>query len=195
MVLNRYRKNADSVLTKLAKPFTKIHPNTLTLISLIFAFAGGLFYYMSFLWAAFGAIVMASLFDALDGKVARMRGIASKKGDFLDHLVDRYADMFIIIGIALSPYSKPIYGLLALSGVFMTSYVGTQSQAVGAKRDYGGVLGRADRMVILMILPVIQYLWWGYIFSASTWVLFIFAILGHLTAVQRILRVWKHLSS
>ncbi len=195
MVLNRYRKNADSVLTKLAKPFMRFHPNTLTLISLIFAFAGGFFYYMSFLWAALGAIIMASLFDALDGKVARMSGIASKKGDFLDHLVDRYADMFIIFGIALSPYSKPIYGLLALSGVFMTSYVGTQSQAVGAKRDYGGMLGRADRMVILMILPVIQYLWWGYIFSASTWVLLIFAVLGHLTAVQRILRVWKHLSS
>ncbi len=133
--------------------------------------------------------------DAIDGKVARLRGISSNRGDFLDHLIDRYADMIIIIGISLSPYSTPLIGLFALSGVFMTSYVGTQAQAVGVGRIYGGILGRADRLVILMLLPIIQFFWWGYYFSISSWILILFAVLGHITAIQRIFSAWKSIPS
>ncbi len=200
MVLNKYRKNVDGMLTKLSKPFIKMHPNTITLISLLFAFLAGLSFYLTniskhFLFLAFIFIILAAILDAIDGKVARIRGISSPRGDFLDHLIDRYADMFIIIGIGFSIYSTPLFALLALSGVFMTSYIGTQAQAVGLKRLYGGLLGRADRLVILILLPVIQFFWWGYYFSLSTWVLLLFAILGHITAIQRIYYAWKAIPS
>jgi archaetidylinositol phosphate synthase len=196
MVLNKYREAVDGILTKMSKPFMRIHPNVITLISLLFAFFAGLSFYLTyvsayFLFLAFASIVIASLLDAIDGKVARLKHISSPRGDFLDHLIDRYADMFIIIGIGFSVYSTPLFALLALSGIFMTSYVGTQAQAVGLKRIYGGVMGRADRLVILIILPIIQFFWWGYYFSISTWVLIAFAILGHLTAIQRIYYAWK----
>ncbi len=200
MVLNRYRARVDGLLTKISKPFMKMHPNTITLISVLISFLAGVSYYLTwissyYLFLAFLLIILASLLDAIDGKVARMRGISSKRGDFLDHLVDRYADMMIIIGVALSPYSNPLIGLFALSGVFMTSYVGTQAQAVGLKRIYGGILGRADRLVILMILPIIQFFWWGYYFSISSWILILFAVLGHITAIQRVFHAWKAIPS
>jgi archaetidylinositol phosphate synthase len=200
MVLNKYRKNVDSLLTAISRPFMNMSPNTITLISLFISFLAGLFYYLTyitsyFLFISLIFLILASLMDAIDGKVARMRGISSKRGDFLDHLVDRYADMMIIIGISLSPYSNPLIGIFALSGVFITSYVGTQAQAVGVGRIYGGILGRADRLVILMVLPIIQFFWWGYYFSVSSWVLILFAILGHITAIQRIFYAWKSIPS
>ncbi|HHE75799.1 MAG TPA: CDP-alcohol phosphatidyltransferase family protein [Candidatus Aciduliprofundum boonei] len=196
MVLNKYRKNVDSLLTKLAKPFLRVKPNTLTLLSLLFAFLGGLSFYLTkfssgYLFLAFLFILLSAFMDALDGKIARLRKLSSRRGDFLDHLVDRYADTAIIVGIALSPYSTPLFGLFALTGVYLTSYIGTQAQAVGLKRIYGGFLGRADRMLILIILPLVQYFWWGYYFSVSSWVLLLFAILGHLTALQRIWNAWR----
>jgi len=196
MVLNKYRSAVDGILTKLAKPFMRVHPNTITLVSLFFAFLAGFSFYLtyitpSFLFLAFASIIIAALLDAIDGKVARIKHISSPRGDFLDHLVDRYADMFIIIGIGFSIYSTPLFALLALSGVFMTSYVGTQAQAVGLKRLYGGLMGRADRLVILIILPILQFFWWGYYFSVSTWVLILFAVLGHFTAIQRTFYAWK----
>ena len=196
MVLNKYRGNVDGLLTKISKPFMRIHPNSITLISLIFAFLAGFSLYLTnwspyFLFLTSLFIILAALLDAIDGKVARLKHISSPRGDFLDHLVDRYADMFIIIGIGFSAYSTPLFALLALSGVFMTSYIGTQAQAVGLKRLYGGLLGRADRLVILIFLPIVQFFWWGYYFSVSTWVLILFAILGHFTALQRIYYAWK----
>jgi len=196
MVLNKYRKNVDSLLTKLAKPFLRVKPNTVTLVSLLFAFLGGLSFYLTkfssgYLFLAFLFILLSAFMDALDGKIARLRKLSSRRGDFLDHLVDRYADTAIIVGIALSPYSTPLFGLFALTGVYLTSYIGTQAQAVGLKRIYSGFLGRADRMLILIILPLVQYFWWGYYFSVSSWVLLLFAILGHLTALQRIWNAWR----
>ncbi|MCD6369897.1 MAG: CDP-alcohol phosphatidyltransferase family protein [Thermoplasmata archaeon] len=196
MVLNKYRKNVDSLLTKLAKPFLRVKPNTVTLVSLLFAFLGGPSFYLTkfssgYLFLAFLFILLSALMDALDGKIARLRKLSSRRGDFLDHLVDRYADTMIIVGIALSPYSTPLFGLFALTGVYLTSYIGTQAQAVGLKRIYGGLLGRADRMLILIILPLVQYFWWGHYFSISSWVLLLFAILGHLTALQRIWNAWR----
>jgi archaetidylinositol phosphate synthase len=69
--------------------------------------------------------------------------------------------------------------------------MGTQSQAVGHKRNYSGLLGRADRLVLLMVAPIIQHILllkdfiiiWE--FNLLEWVLIYFAVIGNITAVQR----------
>ncbi len=120
-----------------------------------------------------------------------MANKASKRGDFLDHAIDRYADVFMVGGLALSSWCDVRIGLLAIVGMLLTSYMGTQAQAIGYKRDYSGLLGRADRLVLLMITPLIQHIIlhynfqmpWG--FSLLEWVLIYFAVMGNITAVQR----------
>jgi len=47
MVLDRQRKNVDPLLVVIAKRFSRISPNTLTAISVVFAFLAGLFFYSS----------------------------------------------------------------------------------------------------------------------------------------------------
>jgi archaetidylinositol phosphate synthase len=216
VVLNQYRSMADPFLNPLAKRLSGVSPDALTWIALLFSILAGLSFWLAgelsyhYLLLAFFAIILNALFDALDGWVARITGKASKRGDFLDHVLDRYADAFIVGGIVLSIYSHFTVGLLAILGVFFTSYMGTQSQALGLARDYGGILGRADRLVLLLMFTLGQ---WSFITVADhayvveldigselyavtvlEILLIWFALAGHLTAVQRGWASWKGLT-
>jgi len=205
MVLDNQRENFDPLISRFAKIFLKINPNTLTWISLFFAFFAGLFFLISseekelenfYLYAAAFFVFLNGFFDAIDGKVAKITNKTSLKGDFLDHALDRYADVLIVGGLALSSWCDLRIGFLAIIGMLLTSYMGTQSQAVGYKRDYSGLLGRADRLVLLMFAPVIQHILiiYGYEvvlkldfidLNLLECVLIYFAIMGNITAIQR----------
>jgi archaetidylinositol phosphate synthase len=128
----------------------------------------------------------------MDGAVAREMKAQSKRGDFLDHAVDRYADIFIITGIFAGGMVPWQIGVLALTGVLMSSYLGTQAQAVGVGRYYGGLLGRADRLVLILVVGIIDILlpmsWYG--LSWFGWLFVLFGIFGHVTAFQRFAYVW-----
>ena len=213
MVLDEHRSKVDFALTPVAKKFINVNPNTISWIGLILAFISGLLFYLSgtgtkwewLLIAGAVVVIISGYFDALDGKVAKLSGKASKKGDFLDHVFDRYADVFMIGGVAISTWCNPYIGMLALVGVLLTSYMGTQAQAVGAPRLYAGFLGRADRVVLSTLFPIIQFiaLWLGHgyidVFGYITlsWLeimMLWFAIVGNLTAIQRAIVTWRNMS-
>ncbi len=190
----------DPLLTALARPFRSFPPDLLTALALFFAVAAGTLFYLStpgneptnfLLFIAAGCITLNGLFDAIDGKVAVLSQRASARGDFLDHALDRYADVFIIGGLALSPWCRPPIGLLAVVGVLLTSYMGTQAQAVGCKRDYSGLLGRADRLALLIVFPVLQHIFLGttvtlpYNLTILEIAMILFAVVGNITALQR----------
>jgi len=200
MVLDKKRDKFDPLLSVVAQRFSKINPDSLSWLALLFAFFSGLFFYFSspeselfnyYLFFAALFVFLNGLFDAIDGKVAKLTKKASLRGDFLDHALDRYADVFVVGGLALSSWCRPSIGLLAIIGMLLTSYMGTQSQAMGHKRDYSGLLGRADRLVLLMIFPIVQHialrysiqLPWGT--TVLEWVLIYFAVVGNITAIQR----------
>jgi archaetidylinositol phosphate synthase len=79
--------------------------------------------------------------------------------------------------------------------------MGTQAQAIGYKREYSGLLGRADRLVLLMIIPIVQHIFliykifefdlYYYGFNLLELVLIYFAVVGNITAVQRIISVLR----
>lgn len=197
MVLDKYRRNVDSILEKISGPFISVDPNKITIISLFSAIIAAFFLYIDgyYLFLASLFIFLSALLDAIDGKIARKTGRASRKGDFFDHLIDRYSDMFIVLGFTFSSYVHWYTGVIALTGIFFTSYAGTQAQAVLGKRDYGGLLGRADRLVIFIILPLLQF-FFKYTFgdySISDIFLISIGIMGHITAIQRSLRAWRNL--
>jgi archaetidylinositol phosphate synthase len=77
----------------------------------------------------------------------------------------------------------------------MSSYIGTQAQAVGAGRYYGGILGRADRLVLIIAAGFLEMISSARPFSLPYlgWLLLIFGILGHFTAIQRFLHVWRRM--
>lgn len=210
MVLDRYRNIADKFLLPIANHMLNANPNIVSGIALSFALAAGIAFYVSYMahWLLILAVLFTflnALFDALDGKIARLTEKSSAKGDFLDHVLDRYADIFILGGIALSPYCNQLIGMIAVLGVLLLSYMGTQAQAVGCRREYGGILGRADRLILLIIVPIVQFIFLIFIpdgkigvynmrFTILEYMMIWFAIAGNITAIQRIFSTWKKLN-
>lgn len=206
---------AEAIVDPIARIFIKvgISPNTLSIISFLFSILAGVFYYFAgddyfglsapyyFLLVAAICVLINSGLDALDGAVARLRGIAGKKGDFLDHVIDRYADVFIISGIVFGGFCPWWIGFIALAGILLTSYLGTQAQAMDIGRYYGGIMGRADRLIIILAASFLDFgyiawynsaaAFWG--FSFLGWAMIIIAIGSHITAFQRIYHIWKAL--
>lgn len=209
MVLDSQRNSIDPILSYIAYRFVKIPADIISWISLICAVFAGTFFYISnpenelttyFLFIASFFIFLNGLFDAIDGKIAKITKTASKKGDFLDHALDRYADVCIVSGLAMSVWCDVRIGFFAIIGMLLTSYMGTQAQAVGYKRVYSGLLGRADRLALLMISPILQHIllrmniMLPLQFTLLEWVMIYLAIVGNLTAVQRFIQTLRFFS-
>ena len=87
--------------------------------------------------------------NALDGMVAQRRGIARAWGKVLNEAGDRIADLACLIGLALVPGADA--GLVAAAGaaVLLSSHLGVLAEAAGGRRQHGGPMGKADRMLWL----------------------------------------------
>lgn len=207
MVLERYRAGWGNFLAPAARQLHRwnVSPNALTVVSLLFALAAAVAFGFAtraqswLLLAGAAFVAINAILDGLDGKLARISNQESKRGDYLDHVVDRYSDVAILLGLTLSPLGDLRWGVFAIVGTFLTSYMGTQAQALGLGRMYAGWLGRADRLVILMSIPTL--VWLAYLFDVAiplgadplVIMLAYFAIVGNLTALQRFWSGWRAL--
>jgi len=192
------------VANRLLEPFVVganrlgLTPNGVSVVAFLFAVAAG----ASFVVATPVAYVSGAVFvfvngwlDLLDGQLARRQGVDSKAGDLLDHVLDRYADIVVIAGLAAG-IEQYALGLAAVTGVLMTSYLGTQIQAVGLGREYGGLVGRADRLALVGVTGVVAAVVGDPVagLRPAGWLLAFFAVVGHLTALQRFWGAWGDLS-
>lgn len=207
MGLEAHRAVAERALGPLVKRMRSVNPNHLSWAAFAVAVGAGVSFFLAtplFLLLAILLVLANALLDALDGQVAKLTGRASARGDFLDHVLDRYADVVILGGIALGAYGDVLVGLFAILGVLLASYMGTQAQAVGLGREYRGLMGRADRLALLFFVGWIQLLADptgrglgvpGLSFTPLTWLLILFAVLGQLTAIQRGISSWRRLEA
>jgi CDP-diacylglycerol---glycerol-3-phosphate 3-phosphatidyltransferase len=186
----RVRLFTDMIVTKtLAR--TSLSANLLTILGTVMIF-GSIYLLASgaFFWA--GCLILsASIFDMLDGAVARVKGELSRFGAFLDSTLDRYSEAFVFFGLLLY-YQRASYSsnevvliYIAIIGSFLISYTRARAEALGFDGKVG-LLERPQR-VILVVLGLLL----GWI-SIMLWVL---AILAHITALQRLIYVWRQSQS
>jgi archaetidylinositol phosphate synthase len=204
MTLDRLRPAADRALVPFVDASKRLGltPDGISLIAFAFAAAAGIAFVVAGGSGADGWFLAASFFvfangwlDLVDGALARSLGTDSEGGDLLDHVLDRYADVIIITGLAAGADAYAL-GLLAVTGVLLTSYLGTQIQAVGLGREYGGLLGRADRLALVGVVGVIAFAFQGELVAGRSTVellLAVFAVVGHVTALQRFWGAWSDL--
>jgi archaetidylinositol phosphate synthase len=197
MTLDAYRGWVRRFLDPLARTLYRhgVSANQLSLLSVISAILAGAAFVVHLLPLAIVAIACNALFDALDGCLARSSNSVSRQGDLIDHVLDRYSDIFIFGGITLGGYVAWQIGLIAIIGVLMTSYLGTQAQALGVGRNYRGLLGRADRLVLvffiaLFSLVVPETIIW---FPLLGWMMVFVAIASNITALQRFYLAYREI--
>jgi phosphatidylglycerophosphate synthase len=131
-----------------------VHPDLITISALIVSVLGGAalygarWYPLLLLLVPVATLVRTAL-NALDGLVARSSGLARPWGEVLNECCDRFADVSLFVGLLLAPGSNVPTGCAALVLMLISSYVGTVAKAAGGKRQYGGIMGKADRMLYL----------------------------------------------
>jgi phosphatidylglycerophosphate synthase len=86
--------------------------------------------------------------NALDGMIATTTATARPAGLVLNEMCDRLSDCTVIVAVAVRAGS-PWAGLAALGLVLLSSAAGVTCAAAGGRRLYGGVMGKADRMLLL----------------------------------------------
>ncbi|MDQ4122339.1 MAG: CDP-alcohol phosphatidyltransferase family protein [Acidobacteriota bacterium] len=135
-----------------------VHPNVLTSIGVgINVLCGVLFGLGHFFWAGI-VMILANLFDMLDGRVARETGQVTKFGAFLDSSLDRLSDMVVFVGIIFfyatnTPHRSMTNVFLAAVGLMfsvMVSYTSARAESLIPKNDVG-FLRRPERIVLLII--------------------------------------------
>ena len=179
----------DPYLYKLAG-WTKgvIKPNHLTMIGLLVTLVAAVFLALG-LWIAAGiAIIVAGLFDLLDGAVARSQGRVTAFGAFLDSVIDRYSDFALFIGIFFhysstgQPYLM-LLACLAATGSFLIPFTRARAETVIPSCKVG-IMERPERIILLAC---------GALFNIMVYILWILTILTHITVIQRILYTRKKL--
>jgi archaetidylinositol phosphate synthase len=197
MTLDRLRPLADRLLSPFVSAADRVGltPNGVSVVAFGFAVAAGAAFAVAEpRWYVAGAVFVFcnGWLDLVDGALAREQAVASAAGDLLDHVLDRYADIVVIVGLAAG-VDRYGLGLLAVTGVLMTSYLGTQIQAVGLGREYGGLVGRADRLALVGVGAVLAALVGGPVgpYRVPGWLLVVFAVVGHVTALQRFWGAWR----
>jgi CDP-diacylglycerol--glycerol-3-phosphate 3-phosphatidyltransferase len=134
----------------------RVHPDLVTLAGVGCAGLLGAALAASAVWPMLTLVVAPLAIgrlaaNALDGLVARRLGVARPWGEVFNEFGDRLADAAVLLGLALNSavFSPLAWGVLVLT--LLNSYLGTVAKAAGGKRQFGGLLAKADRMIYLAV--------------------------------------------
>ena len=97
------------------------------------------------------------ILNLLDGALARRSGRSHPRGELLNELCDRLADVAFLAPVAVLPGASPVIVLLGVVGALLASYVGITTRAAGGERIYRGMLSKPGRMVLLSVAAVAAF--------------------------------------
>jgi choline kinase/phosphatidylglycerophosphate synthase len=165
-----------------------VSPNVVTFGSFIVAVTSGIFFffggYQNILIGGFMA-QLSSILDGCDGELARLKFKGSEFGKWLDRVLDRYADGFILLGMTHALWLSTkneyvwIFGFLALTGTYLNSYTaGIYDDLIHKKLIKNTFrVGRDLRLFVIFI---------GSLFDQVFLVMIILSILTHVESLRRL---------
>ncbi len=193
----------DAMVWGLAQ--SRISPNALTFIGVAINIASGMLFgfgheMRGFFWAGV-VLIIANVFDMLDGQVARLSGRVTRFGGFLDSSLDRLSDMVVFLGIMVfyardTEYHSTLNVFLAgagLMGSIMVSYSSARAESLIAKCDVG-FLKRPERVVLFIIGALTTHLdSKHFLLNRMPAVLWVLAIGSFWTFTHRMWHTWREL--
>jgi CDP-diacylglycerol--glycerol-3-phosphate 3-phosphatidyltransferase len=111
-----------------------------------------------FLAAVAPLVILRLACNAIDGMIAQDKGTSSAWGFVLNECADRAADVLILAAVIAYTHATTL-GVAAVGLVLLASYMGIVGCAVGGSRQYAGIMGKADRMLLLAVFAFAQMLW------------------------------------
>jgi CDP-diacylglycerol--glycerol-3-phosphate 3-phosphatidyltransferase len=159
-------------------------PNAITLLGLVGTTAGAYFISQGKMTTGAFVLLASVLVDAFDGTMARLRGDPSDFGGFVDSVSDRYAELITFAGLlyyflSLGDKLGVMVTFSAAAGSVLVSYVKARAEGLGFTAKVG-ILSRVERYIVLIPLLV---------FNQPFIAVLVIAVLGNITALQRILHV------
>ena len=204
-MLSKTLKNAAGKLfDPLAKVLGKIgiKPNHITISGVVLTIYAAWLLYGQNIYYAFLVGMIASLFDGADGLVARATKTTSIRGGYLDATLDRYADCIAFSALILCDWINPLpieslnfisgqmWAMAAMIGAFQTSYCRAAAERLGVSQAGIGLIERPERWFIsgtgLLLGQLVKD-----VETVITIVVAALAVLGNLTAFQRMKHFWN----
>jgi len=224
---DRLQQNIYLVINPLVKGLIKIGftPNLVTITGLVLNIGVAVIFVigaeegnrgdLSYVGWAGVLILVAGLFDMLDGQVARLGNMSSKFGALFDSVLDRYSEMFMFLGICYylvghHYFISSLSAFIAMIGSMMVSYTRARSEGLGIENK-GGVMQRPERVVLMGLSAIAcgvagHYIGGDFKFYISIFPfhifetmsifiipIFIMAILTNITALKRLFHAKKEL--
>jgi len=162
-----------------------IPPNWITALGLVANLVVALLIVRGHLRIGGVVTILASLFDAFDGALARVSGQATSFGAFLDSTLDRFSEAVIYLGLLLyyaqqARRTEMILIYATVVGSLMVSYARARAEGLGLQCTVG-LLTRAERICLLTV---------GLLAGIMPWMLWALAVLTNVTVAQRVIYVW-----
>src|SRR5467141_2367199 len=204
MFVNGIGRGAQRIIDAMVRwlAYGHINPNFLTVIGVAINVGSGLLFgYGYFFWAGI-VLIVANLFDMLDGQVARLSGRVTRFGGFLDSSLDRLSDMVVFVGLMVfyardTEFHSTLNVFLAgagLMGSVMVSYASARAESLIPKCDVG-FLRRPERVVLFIIGALSTHPGSNNFFAnrmpAVLWVL---AVGSYWTFAHRMYHTWRELN-
>jgi len=158
-----------------------IHPNTLTLIGVLINIGAACALGFNHFLLAGLIMIVANIFDFIDGKVAQETNTVSRFGAFWDSTLDRFSDIALFLGLiylyaSLRRTDYVMIASLAMMFSIMTSYARARAESLINKCKVG-FMERPERIVLFMI---------GAFTNRMGGVLWVILILSIVTVADRI---------
>jgi CDP-diacylglycerol--glycerol-3-phosphate 3-phosphatidyltransferase len=179
-----FGKVIDRIVGALA--LSRIHPNVLTFLGLVInTWAAFLFAAGSFRWAG-AVVILAGVFDMVDGRVARETNRVTRFGGFFDSVLDRYSDLALFMGLlvyyaTINRFFYIVLTAIVMTGSVMVSYTRARAEVTIPKCKVG-FLERPERVVLIIL---------GALFDRMAPVLWVIAVLSNVTVIHRMIYTWQ----
>jgi phosphatidylglycerophosphate synthase len=169
-----YRRLSRPLAARLAK--TRISPNQITWVSGLLGIGAAGLIAFEYIYIAVAVLFISGILDCTDGDLARAKGQVSRYGAYLDHMMDRWVDGALVVGLVLLNFEALwLAGLLAMMGTYLATAPRTKAEAEGVS-CLVGLATRDFRMLV----------WWvGLLSGQHFWLLVALASLGLFTSFHR----------
>ncbi len=185
------RKMSEPMARLLAK--TKVTPNQMTWAAFGIALLSLISFILGYNIIAGLLVQLSSIVDGIDGSLARLKGMTSEFGGFLDSVLDRYADILIVLGLTLWSLAHETYsgiwlaGLLAITGIICISYTRARIDAEHRHRFDKGLQSLASRDIRLFLIML------GAVTGQAYFCLIVIAALTNLLVFYRLIYMYRYL--